>query len=64
MSKDNGRAFQLTKIEGISPEVATFLQEWLEKKWNDNCRYGDGSIKVFTEIAEEAYRLGKESKEN
>lgn len=63
MSKDKGRAFQLGEVDGISPEVATFLQKWLEKKWENNCRYGDGSIKVFSEIAEKAYQLGKESKE-
>ena len=63
MSKDNGRAFQLGKVDGVSTEVAAFLQKWLQEKWDSNCRYGDGSIKIFTEIAEKAYQLGKESKE-
>ena len=63
-TKENkGRAFQLPKVEGASKEVAASLQDWLQDKWDNNCRYGEGSIKVFAEIAEKFYKLGKESKE-
>ena len=61
--KDKGRAFQLTKVEGTSKEVASSLQEWLQERWENNCRYGDGSVKLFAEIAEKFYQLGKASKE-
>lgn len=62
MSNDKGRAFQLSKVEGVSPEVTESLQEWLQDKWDNNCRYGDGSIQIFTEIAEKFYQLGKSKK--
>ena len=60
--KDKGRGFQLAKVEGTSKEVATSLDAWLQDKWDNNCRYGDGSIKLFSEIAEKFYQLGRESK--
>ena len=63
MSKDKGRAFQHGKVEGVSTEVTESLQDWLQEKWENNCRYGESSIQIFTEIAEKFYQLGKKAKE-
>lgn len=60
-----GQSWQKPKVksEVLPAEASKSLQDWLDQQWDKNCRYGERTVQLLTEIAEKFYKIGRESKE-
>lgn len=65
INKEAGKSFkpEVKTSKELPPAVAADLQKWLDEQWENNKRYGQGTVDVLAEIAVRFYELGQSEKQ-